>query len=101
MKLTRYVCVDVGQFTLADSLKNQFFPTLILQGLDCCSDNAVSFHYVSPNQMYVLDYLVYHLRPYGIISHSQPLPDKIPFSQVVGSDKAAISMSNDIDDEAS
>lgn len=72
-----------------------------LQGLDCCSDNAVSFHYVSPNQMYVLDYLVYHLRPYGIISHSQPLPDKIPFAQVVGSDKAAISMSNDIDDEAS
>lgn len=27
--------------------------------------------------MYVLDYLIYHLRPYGIVAHAQPLPDKI------------------------
>ena len=30
--------------------------------MGCCSDRAVGFHYVSPQMMYVMDFLIYRLR---------------------------------------
>ncbi|XP_070566337.1 glycoprotein-N-acetylgalactosamine 3-beta-galactosyltransferase 1-like [Ptychodera flava] len=36
------------------------------QGLECCSDETITFHYVGPNLMYSLEYMVYHMRPFGV-----------------------------------
>ncbi|XP_043273847.1 glycoprotein-N-acetylgalactosamine 3-beta-galactosyltransferase 1-like [Venturia canescens] len=37
-----------------------YYPTKF--GPNCCSDSPISFHYVSPNMMHVLDYFIYHLK---------------------------------------
>ncbi|VDL91961.1 unnamed protein product [Schistocephalus solidus] len=38
----------------------------IVSGVNCCSDHSISFHYMRPADMYMVENLVYHLYPYGI-----------------------------------
>ncbi|XP_076816534.1 glycoprotein-N-acetylgalactosamine 3-beta-galactosyltransferase 1-like [Clavelina lepadiformis] len=35
-------------------------------GPECCSDFAISFHYIEPDMMYVLEYFVYKLNVFGM-----------------------------------
>lgn len=65
-----------------------------LQGPDCCSDFAVTFHYISPQLMYVFEYLIYHVRPYGLLS-SLVLPVPIDNQQDVGLPRSSSWMHTD------
>lgn len=51
----------------------------VKKGLSCCSDYSVSFHYMSPSDMYLMDYLLYHLRPYGLHPKDSTKKIFVPF----------------------
>lgn len=36
------------------------------QGMNCCANDAITFHYIDARQMYVLEYFLYHIRPDGV-----------------------------------
>ncbi|XP_069550366.1 C1GALT1-specific chaperone 1 [Brachyistius frenatus] len=62
---------------ITDSMKEN--PTNVVEG--CCSDMAVTFSGMSPNQMQVMMFGVYRLRPYGHDFH-----DSLTFYPPEGSD---------------
>ncbi|XP_059148647.1 glycoprotein-N-acetylgalactosamine 3-beta-galactosyltransferase 1-like [Physella acuta] len=72
---TRFHCFD------PESVLKARFPQWFMQydvlsgkgGIENISDYAVSFHYIHPNQMYTLEFFIYHLRPYGILNSPQSL----------------------------
>nr|XP_054769124.1 glycoprotein-N-acetylgalactosamine 3-beta-galactosyltransferase 1-like [Lytechinus pictus] len=39
---------------------------------ECCRDYPVSFHNLSPNGLYLMNYMVYHMRPFGIGNYVCP-----------------------------
>lgn len=52
------------------------------EGLGFASKYSIAFHYIAPNHLYALYYLVYRLRVYGIRYRYPPLPRNLNFSHV-------------------
>lgn len=51
-----------------------FYPTN--KGRNCCSERTISFHYINPEAMYALDFLIYELEPFGLQRNEYVLPKK-------------------------
>lgn len=51
-----------------------FYPTE--NGKNCCSDRTISFHYISPQFMYTMEFLIYELRPFGLKFDEDVLPKR-------------------------
>lgn len=52
-------------------------------GIDCCSNYSISFHYIYPRSMYRKYFLTYHLKTYGIKYRHPPLPKRANMTKVI------------------
>lgn len=52
------------------------------EGLDCCSNYSIAFHYIKSRYQYTLYYLTYRLQPFGIERRFPPPPKKKIWSEV-------------------
>ncbi|XP_068140312.1 glycoprotein-N-acetylgalactosamine 3-beta-galactosyltransferase 1-like [Drosophila tropicalis] len=71
------------------------------EGLDCCSDLAISWHYIHPYLMYIMDYLIYDLKIYGSMRTLDPLPAKLKVGELLPEpiDQPADTNEDSFDDE--
>lgn len=52
--------------------------------LDCCSDTIAGMHYIAPPEMYYLEYLIYHVHPFGLeINVTESLPRKYSLREII------------------
>ncbi|XP_075161519.1 glycoprotein-N-acetylgalactosamine 3-beta-galactosyltransferase 1-like [Haematobia irritans] len=65
--------VPMQPFYVIPTFKMEWYPIEIYhrpnENVSCCSPNAVSFHYFDPRAFYIYDYLIYHLRPFGVFEN--------------------------------
>ncbi|KFB49838.1 AGAP012265-PA-like protein [Anopheles sinensis] len=54
-----------------------------IYGKNCCSDLAISFHYIDGKRMHMMEYLIYSLHAWGKHWESPPLPRRKTFDEAL------------------
>lgn len=55
-------------------------------GLNCCSDLFIGDHYVKPEEMHFMDYLIYNVHPFGLRKNlTEVLPRKLLLDEIIES----------------
>lgn len=76
-------------FGLKDENKTYWYDDMLYYeskygGIECCSKTIVNLHYISPNEMYKLEYLIYNVHPFGLEKNtSKILPKKNSFDEII------------------
>jgi glycoprotein-N-acetylgalactosamine 3-beta-galactosyltransferase len=53
-------------------------------GLGCCSDTVCAIHYIHPKQLFELDYMIYHVHPFGVRKNeTEKLPRKLTIKEII------------------
>ncbi|XP_046445502.1 glycoprotein-N-acetylgalactosamine 3-beta-galactosyltransferase 1-like isoform X2 [Daphnia pulex] len=64
ISLETHLTLGIVDDTWLWEMHPSFYP--VQKGFDCCSDTAIGFHQLTPNQMYLYYYLIYRVNAYGI-----------------------------------
>lgn len=52
--------------------------------LNCCSDTVAALHYIKPLEMHFLEFLIYHLHPFGLKKNvTETLPPKLTLNELI------------------
>lgn len=70
-------------------------------GLECCSDVYIGSHYIPPREMYLMQFIVYQLHPFGIQKNlTESLPRKLSLDEIIAaSDMKSIYSPNYLEHE--
>lgn len=84
-----------GPFNLDHWFSRNNYYNFSLNGLIGFSDVGISFHYIKPYEMYLFEYLVYHVHPFGLIKNgSETLPKKLKLKEIIAASDAKSSAPN-------
>ena len=50
---------------------------------DCCSNTSVNFHYIDPQEMFKIEYLIYKVHPFGLDHQVERLPHKLSLENII------------------